>query len=168
MPRPTAPSAAYAPPATARRAVIVSPTGGTELRAFDDTLVVKLAGAETGDALTLALGTTPSGGGPPPHRHANEDELFIVVSGRLEYWLDGAWVAADPGTVVFMPRGVEHTFRNAGDTPARQWVITTPGGFDRFFAECADAFADAATAGVAPDMARVLATFAKHGLTLTG
>ena len=158
------PTTAYAAPA--RRAVIVPPAGGTELTAFGDTLVVKLAGAATRDALTLALGTTPPGGGPPPHRHANEDELFIVVSGRLEYWVDRAWVAAEPGTVVFMPRGVEHTFRNAGDTPARQWVLTTPGGFDRFFAECAGVFADAAAANAAPDMARVLAVFAKHGLEI--
>ena len=156
---------AYAPPA--RRAVIVPPAGGTTLSAFTDTLVVKLAGADTGDALTLAFATTPPGGGPPPHRHTREDELFIVVDGRLEYFVEGAWVRAEPGAVVFVPRGVEHTFRNAGDTPARQWVLTTPGGFDRFFAECAGVFAAAAAAGAAPDMRRVLAAFARQGIELT-
>jgi quercetin dioxygenase-like cupin family protein len=167
-PAATPPAApAYAPPAP-RRALVVPPNGGTAFTAFGDRIVFKLGSAETGGALTLSLGEVPPGGGPPPHRHEAEDEVFIVVSGRTEFWVDGAWTAAEPGAVVYLPRGVAHTFRNAGETVSRHWVITTPGGFDRFFAECSQVFADAAEAGAAPDMGRVLDVFARHQIALLG
>jgi quercetin dioxygenase-like cupin family protein len=134
--------------------------------AFGDTLAIKLGDAETGGALTLALATTPPGGGPPPHRHLAEDELFILVSGREEYLIDGAWTAVEPGGVVYVPRGAVHTFRNVGDVPSQKWTLTTSGGFDRFFTACGDVFAAAAAAGAAPDMGRILALFAEHRLEL--
>ena len=145
---------------------IVPPAGGERLTAFGDTLLLKLGGPETGGTLTLSLGTVPPGGGPPPHRHLAEDELFIVVSGREEFLVDGVWTPVEPGAVVYLPRGVTHTFRNAGDTPSQHWVLTTPGGFDRFFRECAAVFDAAVATDGAPDMRRILAIFAAHRLEL--
>ncbi len=163
---PTSAFGPYTPARPALRPVIVPPAGGTALSAFGDSIVFKLGGAETGGTLTLSLGTVPPGGGPPPHRHLAEDEIFIVVSGQEEFWADGAWTPVEPGTVVYLPRGVAHTFRNVGSTPSQHWVITTPGGFDHFFADCARVFSDAAAAGCAPDMGRILQVFAEHRLEL--
>jgi quercetin dioxygenase-like cupin family protein len=162
----TAPAVRYAPPAAPTAAVIVPPRGGDTRHAFGDTIQFKLGATETGGSLALGFCTTPPAGGPPPHRHLAEDELFIVVSGQLEFLVDGAWTAVEPGTVVFLPRGVVHTFRNAGDVPSQHWVLTTPSGFESFFGKCADVFADAAAAGAAPDMGRILAIFAEHRLEL--
>jgi quercetin dioxygenase-like cupin family protein len=147
-------------------ALIVPPAAGKTFTAFGDTIVLKLGDAETGGALTLGLATTPPGGGPPLHRHLDEDELFIVVSGREEYCVDGAWTAVEPGTVVYLPRGVPHAFRNVGDVPVVKWTITTSGGFSRFFRECAGVFDAAAAAGAPPDMARLLGIFAAHRIEL--
>jgi len=36
---------------------------------------------------------------------------------------------------VFLPRGVPHTFRVEGDTPARMLTLLTPGGGEAFFVE---------------------------------
>lgn len=42
------------------------------------------------------------------HRHENEDEMFLVVSGRLDMRFREGEVALGPGELVIVPRGVEH------------------------------------------------------------
>ena len=42
------------------------------------------------------------------HSHAEEDELFLVVHGRLVIQLRDGEVALEPGQLVVIPRGVEH------------------------------------------------------------
>ena len=44
------------------------------------------------------------------HQHAHEDELFLVISGRLTIELKPPheMVQLDPGELVVIPRGVEH------------------------------------------------------------
>ena len=42
------------------------------------------------------------------HQHADEDELFIVIKGRLTIELRDGAVTLDPGELVVIPRGVEH------------------------------------------------------------
>jgi hypothetical protein len=46
-------------------------------------------------------------------------------------------VTAGPGDLVFAPRGVPHTFAKLSDAPARQLIICTPAGFERYFARMA-------------------------------
>jgi mannose-6-phosphate isomerase-like protein (cupin superfamily) len=69
-------------------------------------------------------------GGPPPHRHRDEDDSFYILSGELTLTLEGEDVAAGPGTFVLVPPGVEHTFRNDGDEPVRMVNVHAPAGFD--------------------------------------
>ena len=42
------------------------------------------------------------------HRHEAEDELFLVVKGRLVIELRDGAVTLEPGEFVVIPRGVEH------------------------------------------------------------
>lgn len=42
------------------------------------------------------------------HAHAETDELFLVVSGRLRIRLRDADVVLEPGELFVVPRGVEH------------------------------------------------------------
>ena len=42
------------------------------------------------------------------HAHADEDELFLVLHGRLVIELRDGEVVLDPGEFVVIPRGVEH------------------------------------------------------------
>lgn len=42
------------------------------------------------------------------HRHESEDELFLVLSGRLRIELHDGEVELGPGELVVVPRGVEH------------------------------------------------------------
>ncbi len=42
------------------------------------------------------------------HHHAAEDELFLVVKGRLVIRLRDREIPLDPGEFVIIPKGVEH------------------------------------------------------------
>lgn len=42
------------------------------------------------------------------HSHADEDELFIVVSGTLMMDFRDKTVSIQPGEILIVPRGVEH------------------------------------------------------------
>lgn len=42
------------------------------------------------------------------HSHADEDELFFVVRGRLEMHLRDRVIELGPGELLVVPRGVEH------------------------------------------------------------
>jgi hypothetical protein len=103
---------------------------------------------------------TPPGGGPPPHYHENEDEWFWPLSGPAEFLKDGEWVKVPAQSAVFMPRGSVHTFRNPNSEPLRMLIQTMPGGFERFFDECARQFANDA----GPDMGEIVAISARYGI----
>ncbi len=104
---------------------------------------------------------TPPGGGPPPHRHENEDEWFLVLEGRAEFFHDGKWTEVSVGGSVFMQRGTVHTFRNAGDAPLKLLIQTAPSGFETFFTRCAAEFHQPG----GPDMAKIMEISAEHGIS---
>ena len=129
--------------------------------AFGEEARFHLTGAETGGEYTMFTETTPPGGGPPPHVHANEDEWFHVLEGRVAFWKDHAWTEAGPGDSAFMPRHVPHTFKNVGETPLKMLIHTAPSGFENFFAEAAVEFAKPE----GPDMAQAVKIAEKHGIS---
>ena len=133
---------------------------GRVLRAFGEEAIVHLDSESTGGKLNVWSEITPPGGGPPPHYHTNEDEWFIVQEGRVEFFSDGKWSEFAVGSILFMPRNHVHAFRNAGDTPSRVLIATVPGGFDKYFARCADEFAKPG----GPDMQRIFEINAEHGI----
>ena len=141
---------------------ITQPGTGNDLHAFGDVLSVMITGEQTGGTLTVMFDETPPGGGPPPHVHSNEDELFLVVEGRISYFVEGQWTEVGVGGAVYLPRGNMHCYRNMGTTPSRHWILTTPSGFEGFFARCADEFAK--TGG--PDMQRIVEIHQEHGIEL--
>lgn len=116
---------------------IVPPNCGESWWVVTDHQLMKLTAANTGGALSLWRETVPPGGGPPPHVHYGEDEVFIVLEGEITFQ-SGAqrWTGA-AGTVVFARRGIPHSFQNTGETVARMIILVTPGGFDGYFREVA-------------------------------
>jgi quercetin dioxygenase-like cupin family protein len=123
------------------QAILVQPGSTPELHAYGDILSVLLNGEQTGNTLTVMFDVTPPGGGPPPHVHSREDELFLVVEGRISYFAEGQWTEVGVGGAVYLPRGVVHCYRNVGATPSKHWILTTPSGFEHFFVASAAEFA---------------------------
>lgn len=140
--------------------VIAPPGSGQIVHAFGEEVEFLLTGKETGDRLAQWIETTPPGGGPPPHFHTQEDESFFVIEGAVEFFRDGVWTAAAPGSVVFMPKNEVHAFRNSGTTPLKMLITTTPAGFENFFSLAAEEFAKTTP----PDMVRITEIAGRHGI----
>ncbi len=147
---------------TRRATPIIVPVGaGTDLPFPTGSATVMLKGEQTGGTLTVIRTTEEPGDGPPAHVHANEDELFLVIEGRISYWADGRWTEVAPGGIVYFPRGSVHCYRNVGTTPSRHWILTTPSGFEHFFASYANELARSG----GPDLRRIVAISRDYGIT---
>lgn len=123
---------------------------------------VLLGAEQTGGRFSLFELECPPGQGTPPHAHSREDETFYVLEGRIDVTVGGVRHELGPGDAAFGPRGVLHSFTNPGPGAARFLVTTTPGGFERFFAECHERLA-----GDKPlDVELFVGIIRKHGMTL--
>jgi quercetin dioxygenase-like cupin family protein len=74
------------------------------------------------------------GYGPPLHVHSRENEAMYVLEGQIRFRVGDDEFVAGPGTWVWQPRGVPHTFRVESEG-ARALVIFTPGGLERMLEE---------------------------------
>jgi quercetin dioxygenase-like cupin family protein len=144
--------------------LISQPGVGQVLSAFGNNLTVMLGGEQTGGMFAVMLEETPPGGGPPLHVHSHEDEIFLVVEGRISYFVEECWIEVAPGGLVYLPKGVAHRYQNVGATPSRHWILTMPSGFETFFERCAEEFARSGS----PDMPRVNQIHREHGIELLG
>jgi quercetin dioxygenase-like cupin family protein len=97
-------------------------------------------GDQTGGAFTAFESRPAPGEGPPFHLHVLEDETMHVLEGRLRVRLDETVREAPAGTLVFIPRGVPHSWQNIGETEARFLFLFTPAapGMERFFERAAE------------------------------
>lgn len=93
----------------------------------------KVWGDATRGSLSIVEHPMEPGRLVPPHVHENEDELSYVLEGSFGVRVGDRVATAGPGTYVFKPRGVPHTFWNAGGGPGRLLEIIWPAGFERFF-----------------------------------
>lgn len=118
---------------------------------------------DSAGAMSIVDSLSPAHSGPPRHIHHAEDEVFVILSGEILFWLEGETFTRGPGETVFVPRGKEHTFRVISDQPSRHLVILTPGGFEGFFADMAKG-----RCRIPEDMPTVLESAARHHLSFTG
>jgi len=98
--------------------------------------------------------------GAPMHKHTHEDEISYVLEGNLSVMQNGEVKTAAPGEYVVKPRGIFHTFWNAGVERIRFIEIITPGNFEYYFAEIAPFLAS----GKPPELDKLGNTAAKYGL----
>jgi hypothetical protein len=120
----TAFDAPIPPPSDTSTMKIMCPGDGEVMELFGERVRAVLSCLDTQGQLTLHEVETPAGGGPPLHAHREEDEIFIVQSGRYEFQIGSRCIEAEPGTVIFSPR--------------------LPGGCERFFQRCSQEFATGA------------------------
>lgn len=98
-------------------------------------MVVKATRETTGGSFGLVESWLAPGASPPLHIHHLEDETFWVLEGKIRFRCGESEIVAGPGSMVFGPRNVPHSFVVESDTPAHILTLLTPGGGERFFVE---------------------------------
>jgi quercetin dioxygenase-like cupin family protein len=155
------------------QAKIVMPTQGDMYQVMSDVVTYKALAIDTQGAYTVVEVIAPPQGGPPLMHVHTAQETFYVIEGTLTLRTagpDGQPVMRDAptGSVIHIPSMAPHTYRNLSDAPVRFLAVTSPSGMEDFWAELGMKITDPANpprpAGP-PDMARVMAICAKHGVT---
>lgn len=143
---------------TAQNARILARGEGEPLNVIGDRQTVKVSADDTGGAFVLVENLNEPGVGIPMHVHHNEDEVFYVISGQVEFTLTDGPTVAEAGATVFLPRGTPHAFRVVGSEPARMLTLLVPGRLEGLFRELAT-FPPGP-----PDPERLMAACAPYGI----
>lgn len=124
---------------------------------------------DTGGRFGLMEMVAPKGREPSRHLHHHDDEGFYVLEGNLTFYVGEETHEAGPGTFVFLPRGVPHSYTFQTEV-VRMLAIVAPGGIERHFRD--PRFAEPAETPTLPpptgepdpavleEMAKDLATYA--------
>ena len=126
-----------------------------------------VTGEESGGSYFAMEALVPTGGGPPPHIHRNEDETFYLLEGQITFRLGDDSVVARPGDFVNVPRGAVHCFRNDSSELARMVLTFTPAGIEKFFEETLEPALDptqALPANIEAVAARYAAAAPRYGI----
>lgn len=90
-----------------------------EIKKYSDTQLVNL-NLFDGEAFFGRLVCFSRGQVVRYHRHEHTDECFDVLEGEGTILLDGREVHGVPGTILYVPAGIEHGFRADG---TERWVL---------------------------------------------
>jgi quercetin dioxygenase-like cupin family protein len=129
-----------------------SPIGG------DITFIVR--GEESDGQLAALEAIAPPGEGPPLHFHGREDETVYILDGEFRFKLGDELSTIHPGSFVFIPRGLRHTWQCIGDRPGRFLFTFAPAGMEGFFERLASL--------TEFDLDAFRAAAAEHGMEVVG
>jgi quercetin dioxygenase-like cupin family protein len=107
-----------------------------------NTITVKLAGEQTGDAYSVFEVTAPPNVGAGLHIDNNWDEFWHVMEGTFTFTLNGERKELGAGGFAHGPHGIPHSFKNTGETTGRLVMFTTPSGLEDFFRHIDEASLD--------------------------
>jgi len=144
------------------RPFIVPPGGGLDAPLARLGTVHKVPGSVTSGQVAIVEHTLPPRAlAAPLHRHSREDELSIVLTGRMGALLGPEVVEAAAGAYVWKPRNQWHTFWNASDADQLCFIeLLLPSGFEGYFERLSPLLLDAG--GPKPEVIAALA--AEYGI----
>lgn len=143
-------------------AIVVMPAEGKRVDLGGLGIVFKLWGEPTGgDVGIVEHPLLPGTLAAPMHWHDNEHEISYVLEGEVTLQIGEEVIKAPPGALVLKPKGIPHTFWNAGNVPARILEIIAPGGFEKYFDDLGELFR---ASGGTPDRAEIIKLAERYGL----
>lgn len=104
-------------------------------------VVIRVSAEDSGGAMAV-IEEVPPMVDTPLHVHSREDELFYIVEGEHIVTLGDEEHRLGPGDAVFAPRGIPHAQRRVEPGVGRELIVLTPGGFEQFFRDLAQAERD--------------------------
>jgi mannose-6-phosphate isomerase-like protein (cupin superfamily) len=105
-----------------------------------NTITVKIGGKETDNAYSLFELSVPPNVGAGLHIDKDWDEFWHVIEGTFAFTLNGEQIELRAGGFAFGPKGIPHSFRNAGETTGKLVMLTKPSGLEKFFKTVHEAF----------------------------
>lgn len=91
-------------------------------------------GRETDGKYFLSRTIVPGGdSGPPLHTHSEEDEGFFVLSGKLNFIVNGIEIELNQGEFLNIEKGEKHTWKNDSHEHAELLVVFSPAGIENMF-----------------------------------
>lgn len=115
-------------------ASIVDAQQGRPLWHLGALLIFKALGAETNQQFWALEGLADQHMAVPLHTHSREDEIWYVIDGEIAFTVGTETHIGGPGTFVYIPRFVPHTFQIRSQI-ARWFGIGIPAGLDQWFFE---------------------------------
>ena len=89
-------------------------------------------GRATGGEYSMIHLTAPKDAAPPPHTHTREDEVFFILEGRIGGMIGDTPFQAGPGTLIHLPRHVQHGWTIESDElDMLTWF--TPAGLEEYY-----------------------------------
>lgn len=136
--------------------------------------LVSIPVSQTGgsDGLSVIGMHAPHGDSPPMHVHATQDEVFVVLAGRLRVKVGGTEIDLGTGMTTLAPKGIPHSYRVESPEGAQFLAITKGEDFETMIRK-ASRPADSATVPTpcAPTpvaLAALTAACAESGITFVG
>lgn len=111
---------------------LATPEQGRAIWHMGALMQFRATSADTNNQFWLAEQTSNLGYASPIHVHSREDELFYVLDGELSIEIGDQMYRPTPGSTVFAPRNIPHSYK-VESARARWLVLGTPGGFDGWF-----------------------------------
>jgi quercetin dioxygenase-like cupin family protein len=150
-------------------ATLLAAGEGEAIWFLDNRIAMKATAESTGGAFGLFESLIAPGSSPPLHVHHREDESFYVLEGTVTFRYADQTITGGPGTFVFLPRDVPHTFVVEGDTPARMLTLINPGGGEQFFIEAGKPpEGEGLPPAGPPDIEKLTQVAAKFGTEIVG
>ncbi len=117
---------------TAEVPIFIASDEGEKYWLAGDEYTIKLSGSQTQGRFCVVQFLIPPGGGPVPHIHLRDEEVFHILSGEASFYANGEVVSGSVGDTAILPRGIAHAFRNASSKASEFLTFVAPAGFDDF------------------------------------
>ena len=138
---------------------------------FNGALGLMRATAKQTDGRFAAFELRPRKGfAAPLHSHQNEDEFFLVLSGEVRLQHGDEIVEGKPGSFLYTPKGIGHSFHVDSDE-ARVLLFFGPAGVEGFFREVATparSFSLPPADEPVPERETIVEIMGRHGQTVLG
>jgi mannose-6-phosphate isomerase-like protein (cupin superfamily) len=150
------------------RAYVLSDEEGEAIWFAGTLVVLKAAGDQTEGRLAFMDQRLPGNYAAPRHVHRDDDEGWYVLEGEATFFCGERRFTATAGAWVFLPRGVQHTFRTGPDG-ARLLTLSAPAGFADFVRAAGEPAPARTIPPPAPvDVETLSAIAAHHGIEIVG
>jgi quercetin dioxygenase-like cupin family protein len=94
---------------------------------------IKVSTRDSGTTLSVLEYTGRGKGGPPLHIHRQQDEMFYVLAGEYLFEVGGERHRLAAGDLIFLPRGVPHTFAQLTDEGRMLFLLQPAGKMEDYF-----------------------------------